>query len=424
MTPDVMRREPGPRAGVVVERARRQAGRDRHALEQPGADVRDALRDRLLVDVDLVAVLGGERAGVAGGLREADQHQRDRGDRHRDRRGPTSGRGRGRRTTAARAARRRRARRRGRRGRTATRPAARRPPARAPRAPAGRPARSPNTTTSATTPTTTVAGCVSPSVAEPRPQLLQRVGARRPSVPVSLGSSPMTTSIAAPNRKPVTTARDRNCAIQPIFSTASTRKSSPDASVMPATNDATSCLVGDPGGDHGARRDRRQPRARSHRDLPAGAEDRVEDRAGRRRVEAVLQRDPGDPGVAEVLRDDQRGDRDARRSGRRAASAGRRSAASRRWGSQPVPVVRPVMRSSSLPSGPRARLLGDGWALACRLTVPMIAAGGAASRIRAGFAPRLRPRPAPPRPEVPARRAPPAGLEPATKRLEGSCSIR
>ena len=37
------------------------------------------------------------------------------------------------------------------------------------------------------------------------------------SVPVSLGSSPMTTSMAAPNRKPVTTARDRNCAIQPIL---------------------------------------------------------------------------------------------------------------------------------------------------------------------------------------------------------------
>jgi hypothetical protein len=30
-----------------------------------------------------------------------------------------------------------------------------------------------------------------------------------------LGSSPITTSIAAPNRKPVTTARERNCAIHP-----------------------------------------------------------------------------------------------------------------------------------------------------------------------------------------------------------------
>ena len=58
-------------------------------------------------------------------------------------------------------------------------------------------------------------------------------------VPVSLGSSPMTTSSAAPKRKPVTTARERNCAIHPILSTATSRYSSPDASVIPATNDAT-----------------------------------------------------------------------------------------------------------------------------------------------------------------------------------------
>ena len=63
------------------------------------------------------------------------------------------------------------------------------------------------------------------------------------SVPVSFGSSPITTSIAAPNRKPVTTARDRNWAIQPILSTASRRNSTPDASVIPATNDATSCWL-------------------------------------------------------------------------------------------------------------------------------------------------------------------------------------
>ena len=49
----------------------------------PGAGVGERLGDRLLVDVDLVAVLGGERPGVAGGLREADQHQRDRGERDR-----------------------------------------------------------------------------------------------------------------------------------------------------------------------------------------------------------------------------------------------------------------------------------------------------------------------------------------------------
>ena len=60
-------------------------------------------------------------------------------------------------------------------------------------------------------------------------------------VPVSFGSSPITTSIAAPKRKPVTTARDRNCAIQPILKTARSRNRMPEARVIPATNDATSC---------------------------------------------------------------------------------------------------------------------------------------------------------------------------------------
>jgi hypothetical protein len=50
----------------------------------------------------------------------------------------------------------------------------------------------------------------------------------------------MTTSIAAPNRKPVTTARERNCAIHPIFNRASRRNSSPEQSVIIATNAATS----------------------------------------------------------------------------------------------------------------------------------------------------------------------------------------
>ena len=60
------------------------------------------------------------------------------------------------------------------------------------------------------------------------------------SVPVSFGSSPITTSIAAPNRNPVTTARDRNWAIHPIFATARTRKKIPESRVTPATNAATS----------------------------------------------------------------------------------------------------------------------------------------------------------------------------------------
>ena len=99
--------------------------------------------------------------------------------------------------------------------------------------------RSPKTTTSATPPTSTVARLASPSV--PNHDHSSWSGFEPvTSVPVSLGSSPITTSIAAPNRKPVTTARDRNCAIHPILSTASSRNSTPEARVIIATNDATS----------------------------------------------------------------------------------------------------------------------------------------------------------------------------------------
>ena len=127
------------------------------------------------------------------------------------------------------------------------------------------------------------------------------------SVPVSLGSSPITTSMAAPKRKPVTTARERNCAIHPILNTARSRNSAPEARVIVATKDATSLGPGDVGRHHGARRHRRQSRARSGRDLAACSEDGVEDRTGGRRVEPVLQRDPRDGGVAEVLGNDERG---------------------------------------------------------------------------------------------------------------------
>ena len=44
-----------------------------------GADVGHALRQRLLVDIDPVAMAGSEGARVARGLREADQQQRDGG---------------------------------------------------------------------------------------------------------------------------------------------------------------------------------------------------------------------------------------------------------------------------------------------------------------------------------------------------------
>ena len=90
---DRCHRRAGP--GRVVQRARRQARRHRHALEQPGADVAHALGDHLLVDADAVAVPSGEQARVAGGLREPDQEQRDRSE------GDRAGVGRGRCPTAA-----------------------------------------------------------------------------------------------------------------------------------------------------------------------------------------------------------------------------------------------------------------------------------------------------------------------------------
>ena len=90
------------------------------------------------------------------------------------------------------------------------------------------------------TPTTTVTVCASPRV--PSQDHSSWIGLEPvTSVPVSFGSSPMTTSMAAPKRKPVTTARERNRAIQPILRTARKRNSNPDASVMPATKLATSC---------------------------------------------------------------------------------------------------------------------------------------------------------------------------------------
>ena len=68
--------------------------------------------------------------------------------------------------------------------------------------------------------------------------------------------------------------------------------------------------TGDACGQDGACGDRRQPRTGSRRYLTARPEDRIEDRPGGRRVETVLQRDPRDAGVAEVLRNDEGGHRD------------------------------------------------------------------------------------------------------------------
>ena len=58
--------------------------------------------------------------------------------------------------------------------------------------------------------------------------------------------------------------------------------------------------------EHGSTRDRRQRRARPRRDVPRRAEQRVDDRPGRRRIQPVLHRHARDARVAEVLRDDHR----------------------------------------------------------------------------------------------------------------------
>ena len=163
---------------------------------------------------------------------------------------------------------------------------------------------SPNTTTSAAAPTATVTIWASPRV--PIQDHSSWIGLEPVTfVPVSLGSSPITTSIAAPNRKPVTTARDRNCAIHPIFSTARSKE-------QHARNEGDQRHEGrhvmdprDPGHRDRARGHGRQSRTRPGGDLPARPEDRIKDRAGGGRVQTVLQRDPRNPGVTEVLRDDQ-----------------------------------------------------------------------------------------------------------------------
>ena len=127
---------------VVVEGAGRQAGRDGHPLEESGADVGHALSHRFLVDVDAVAVLGGERPRVAGGLREADEHQaRPRRGRSCWRAHPPAATSEAPRSAAPWAPR-PRGPRRGRRGRRSARPRVPRPPGRGPQ---GYAARSPAT---------------------------------------------------------------------------------------------------------------------------------------------------------------------------------------------------------------------------------------------------------------------------------------
>src|SRR3954454_22088285 len=62
----------------------------------------------------------------------------------------------------------------------------------------------------------------------------------------------------------------------------------------------------DAGGEDRSTCDRGERGARPRRDVPRRAEDRVHDRSGCSRVEAVLYGNARDPGVAEILRDDHR----------------------------------------------------------------------------------------------------------------------
>ena len=88
-------------------------------------------------------------------------------------------------------------------------------------------------------------------------------------VPVSFGSSPMTTSIAAPARNPVITAFDRNCAIHPIRSTASSRNSTPGRERD--RGDQLRGLRPAEAGDAAPRRRRRRPARSSARSRLPGA---------------------------------------------------------------------------------------------------------------------------------------------------------
>ena len=94
-------------------------------------------------------------------------------------------------------------------------------------------------TASDTTATSSVVPCTSATDCSQDPSSRQALSPSA-SVPVSFGSSPITTSIAAPARKPVITAFDRNCAIQPRRKIASARNNSPVTRAIAATSCAAS----------------------------------------------------------------------------------------------------------------------------------------------------------------------------------------
>ena len=163
---------------------------------------------------------------------------------------------------------------------------------------------SPNTTTSAAAPTATVTSWASPRVPEPGPQLLDRVraGDLRPRELGKFTDHHVDRGAEqeAGNHGPGEELRD-----PPHLQHREDKE-------QHARNEGDHRHEGrhvmgprDPGHRDRARGHGRQSRARPGRDLPARPEDRVKDRAGGGRVQTVLQRDSRNPGVAQVLRDDQ-----------------------------------------------------------------------------------------------------------------------
>ena len=237
--PRGQRREASPCPRPVVEGARRQARRDRHPLQQARADVRRRLGHGLLVHVDLVAVLGGEGPGVArrsGRSRSSPARTPPAGPSPR---GRPAGPGPARQAWAVPGGC-PRPRRHPRSSRSKAHEASS-PPTSSTSDPGtwGATHRRPKTTARATPPTSTVVAFASPRVRSHEPSSWKELSPSL-SVAVSLGSSPITTSMAAPNRNPVTTARERNCDSHPIRNTAIATNSRPLTSVIPATRVATS----------------------------------------------------------------------------------------------------------------------------------------------------------------------------------------
>ena len=299
------RRQRRPGARRLVQRARGKARGDRHALERARPDVRHALRDRLLVDVDRGsgdARRTRARRPRSARSRSARARPRPRGSSRCDRRrsrDPAAP------ATAGRAAPHRRARPRAPRGRKRSRRARPRRPGPAPPAPTARRSAARGSRASAAAPTSSVAQWISPS--EPSHDASSRHAfSPSASVPVSFGSSPITTSIAAPARNPVID-RLREEPRDPAEPQEREHEEQQPGDQRDRGDELAGLVARDPRDEHGAAGDRGQRRARPGGDLARRAEERVDDRARRRGVQAVLQRDARDPRVAEVLGHDQRG---------------------------------------------------------------------------------------------------------------------